>query len=69
MSEPLGVFPRLLAVLLLVGLNGFFVAAEYALVSVRRTRMAELAAQGSPGALLVMGNWAGDPVEAFRCAA
>lgn len=30
------------AVLILVGLNGFFVAAEFALVSVRRSRVAEL---------------------------
>ncbi len=30
--------------------NGFFVAAEFALVSVRRTRVAEMVAQGVPGA-------------------
>jgi CBS domain containing-hemolysin-like protein len=53
MSEPFGVLLRLLAVLVLVGLNGFFVAAEFALVSVRRTRMAELADQGSSGAARV----------------
>ena len=33
---------RLLALVLLVLANGFFVAAEFALVSVRRTRIAEL---------------------------
>jgi len=37
----------LLAVVVLVLLNGFFVAAEYALVTVRRTRLAELEAAGN----------------------
>lgn len=32
--------------LLLVGLNGFFVAAEFAIVKVRRTRLEELAGKG-----------------------
>ncbi len=38
---------RLAAVVLLVFANGFFVAAEFALVSVRRTRVIELVAQGN----------------------
>ena len=38
---------RLAAVALLVLANGFFVAAEFALVSVRRTRIAELVARGN----------------------
>ncbi|XBH05344.1 CNNM domain-containing protein [Singulisphaera sp. Ch08] len=38
----------LAAVAVLVFFNGFFVAAEFALVSVRRTRIDELAAQESP---------------------
>lgn len=37
---------RLLIVLLLVGLNAFFVAAEFSLVAVRRTKIDELAAGG-----------------------
>ncbi|HET7692399.1 MAG TPA: hemolysin family protein [Gemmatimonadota bacterium] len=37
---------RLLAVLLLVAANGFFVASEFALVTVRRTRIDELVQQG-----------------------
>lgn len=41
---------RLLLVGILVLANGFFVAAEFALVSVRRTRIAELEAQGHPRA-------------------
>lgn len=41
---------RLVAVALLVLANGFFVAAEFALVSVRRTRIAELLAQGNRAA-------------------
>ena len=38
---------RLFAVVLLVLANGFFVAAEFALVSVRKTRIAELISQGN----------------------
>lgn len=44
---------RLLAVLALVFINGFFVAAEFALVTVRRTRIDQLAAEGSARARLV----------------
>ncbi|MGB3331014.1 MAG: CNNM domain-containing protein, partial [Thermomicrobiales bacterium] len=40
----------LLAVFALVLANGFFVATEFALVSVRRTRMQQLAAEGDPRA-------------------
>lgn len=45
---------KLALVLLLVLANGFFVAAEYALVSVRRSRIDSLAAQGSKRAQMVM---------------
>ena len=45
MEEPINFF-GLLAVILLVMTNGFFVAAEFSLVSVRRTRIAELVGQG-----------------------
>lgn len=41
---------KLLAVFALVAANGFFVAAEFSLVSVRRSRVEELVAQGSGGA-------------------
>lgn len=44
MDVPVAV--RLLAVLVLVGANAFFVAAEFALVSARRTRIRELAERG-----------------------
>lgn len=44
---------RLLALAGLVLANGFFVAAEFALVSVRRTRVEELLAQGNRAAALV----------------
>lgn len=44
---------QLLIVLALVLLNGFFVAAEFALVSVRRTRIDQLAAEGSAAAGVV----------------
>jgi len=41
---------QLVIVVLLVLANGFFVAAEFSLVSVRRTRIAELVAQGNQAA-------------------
>jgi CBS domain containing-hemolysin-like protein len=41
---------RLGAVIFLVLANGFFVAAEFSLVSVRRTRIAELVSQGNESA-------------------
>jgi CBS domain containing-hemolysin-like protein len=44
---------KLVAVAFLVLANGFFVAAEFSLVSIRRTRVAELVAQGKPQALWV----------------
>jgi CBS domain containing-hemolysin-like protein len=44
---------RLFAVVLLVLANAFFVAAEFSLVSVRRTRVAELVSQGHTGAAWV----------------
>ena len=45
---------ELVAVVLLILLNGFFVAGEYALVTVRRTRVKELADEGSRTARSVM---------------
>ena len=44
---------RFAAVALLVGANGIFVAAEFALVSVRRTRIEQLASEGSSRAKIV----------------
>jgi CBS domain containing-hemolysin-like protein len=44
----------LLAVLVLVLLNGFFVAAEFALVRVRRSRIEDEAEEGIKGAALVL---------------
>lgn len=41
---------RIVATLFFVGLNGFFVAAEFAFVKVRATRLATLAAEGSGSA-------------------
>jgi len=46
---------RLGVVLLLVGLNAFFVAAEFALVAVRRSRIDEMAEAGDRGAKNVQG--------------
>jgi len=45
---------ELLAVVLLILLNAFFVAGEYSLVTVRRTRMKELADEGSRTARSVL---------------
>lgn len=44
----------LLLIPLLIALNGFFVAAEFALVAIRRTRVEELIQQGRPGAKSVL---------------
>jgi len=44
---------KLLLVALFVFANGFFVSAEFSLVSVRRTRIAELVSQNHPGAMWV----------------
>ncbi len=44
----------LIAIPILVGVNGFFVAAEFALVAVRRTRVEELVNQGKAGAAALM---------------
>src|SRR5512137_1486169 len=44
---------RLLGVVVLVLTNGFFVAAEFALVSIRRTRVEELVQQRRAGAQAV----------------
>jgi CBS domain containing-hemolysin-like protein len=46
-SPVLDVSMRLLAVLALVLANGFFVAAEFAIISVRKTRIDQLLAEGS----------------------
>src|SRR5688500_18005472 len=43
---------RVLAVLLLVGMNGFFVAAEFALVGARASRLDQLTEEGRGGAKL-----------------
>src|SRR5919199_5698671 len=48
-----GTWLGIASVLLIVVWNAFFVAAEYAFVSVRRTRLHELAAQGNRRARMV----------------
>ncbi len=53
MNPWLSIFTGLLGVAFFVMMNAFFVAAEFGLVSVRRTRVEELAAQGHPTALIV----------------
>lgn len=50
-----GMGMRLGLVALLVAANGFFVAAEFALVAVRRSRIDELAQRGDSGAKIVQG--------------
>ncbi len=54
MESASSIFWGLLIVVALVLVNAFFVAAEYALVRVRRTRMEALAAQGSSLARVVL---------------
>lgn len=46
---------KILAVMVLVAANGFFVAAEFALVGVRRSRIESLAASGSASAKRLLG--------------
>src|SRR5215467_3283289 len=48
-----GILWRLAGVLALVFANGFFVAAEFAIVTVRKTRVDQLIAEGSSGARAV----------------
>src|SRR5687767_5833509 len=45
---------RLAAVVALVAMNGFFVAAEFALVTARKTRIEQLAANGNGAARAVL---------------
>src|SRR6185503_20981645 len=46
---------RLILLAVIVALNGFFAAAEVALVSVRRSRLKELAEQGNASARAALG--------------
>ena len=48
----------LVALLVLVAINGFFVAAEFALVRARRSRIEEAAAQGESGARVALAELA-----------
>src|SRR5690242_5001739 len=48
-----GTWLGIASVLVIVAWNAFFVAAEYAFVSVRRTRLHELASQGNRRARMV----------------
>src|SRR6186997_3208432 len=54
MSSATAITTKLLAVLVLVAANGFFVAAEFALVGVRSSRIETLANQGSRAAKRLM---------------
>jgi CBS domain containing-hemolysin-like protein len=54
MSSATAITVKLLAVVLLVAANGFFVAAEFALVGVRSSRIETLVAQGSSAAKRLM---------------
>ena len=45
---------KIMAALFLVGLNGFFVVSEFSIVKVRKTRLAELAENGSQKAALAL---------------
>ncbi len=57
-DEPTSFIPSgvgLVLIPVLVGLNAFFVAAEFALVAVRRTRVEELVNQGAPRSKALLG--------------
>ena len=51
---PESIFFRLLTVALLVLLNGFFVASEFAIIKLRRSQLEELAGEGDSRAKLVL---------------
>jgi CBS domain containing-hemolysin-like protein len=53
-EDPASMLWGVVLVSVLIGVNAFFVAAEYALVRVRRTQMEALAAQGSGAATVVL---------------
>ncbi|MBA3275354.1 MAG: HlyC/CorC family transporter [Chloroflexia bacterium] len=53
-EDPISTALGLLAVVIFVLANGFFVATEFALVSVRRTRIQQLAAEGNRRAISVL---------------
>ena len=53
MTEPLLSSFNLFVALVLVGLNGFFVSAEFALVRVRESRLVQLEQEGSTRATVV----------------
>ncbi|HEU0163507.1 MAG TPA: hemolysin family protein, partial [Thermomicrobiales bacterium] len=55
LEDPISTTLGLVAVVALVLANGFFVATEFALVSVRRTRIQQLAAEGDRRATGVLG--------------
>ena len=54
LEDPISIALGLIAVILLVLANGFFVATEFALVSVRRTRIQHLMSEGNQRAASVM---------------
>ncbi len=62
-TDPGGIAWRLAAVVALVLANSFFVAAEFALVGARRTRLEEMARAGSRGAALA--RRAGDHLDRY----
>src|SRR6187549_3462611 len=51
---PAEIVTELFLIFLIVALNGFFVASEFALVSVRRTRIEKLAAEGAKPAIAAL---------------
>jgi CBS domain containing-hemolysin-like protein len=54
MDEPLSITLRLLLVVALVLVNGMFVAAEFSIITVRRSRVEALAEKGNPAARLTL---------------
>ncbi len=54
MSDNVSMIIGLVTIPILIAINGFFVAAEFALVSIRRTRVEEMVNQNRPGAASLM---------------
>ena len=49
------IFFKTLVIVLLLGLNAFFVAAEYSVLRIRRSRLEQLVTEGTSGARLIQG--------------
>ncbi len=64
-TTPGQIVAQLLFLVVLIGLNAFFVMVEFAAVAARRSRIDQMAAAGSRGAR-IMGHWLSEPARRDR---